>query len=213
MAKDNRKYVFDEDNKVSERPEYSYIENWVTHSTRVIDLGCGNGSLLALLKEKKMVSELGIEITESGIHSCFKKGVSARIGRIDVELKDIPNDSFDFAICNVTLQMVMYPEVTLKEMKRISKYQIVSFPNFAYLLNRLELFFKGRMPRRLLGGYHWYNTGHIHQFSIKDFKETITNLIGLKIKDCCYYGGMRRFNSICPNLLAAGAIFLTERRV
>jgi methionine biosynthesis protein MetW len=208
---DNRNYYWTED--VSTRPEYSYIEHWITDNARVIDLGCGNGSLLALLKEKKRISELGIEISESGVDSCLKKGIKARVGRIDVELKDIPNDSFEFAICNVTLQMVMYPEVTLKEMKRISKYQIVSFPNFGYLPNRLELLFKGRMPRRLLGGYNWYNTGHIHQFSIKDFKETITKLIGLTIKDCCYYGGMRKFNNIAPNLLAAGAIFLTEKRV
>ena len=209
--RDNRNYYWNED--VITRPEYPYIENWVTEGAGVIDLGCGNGSLLALLKEKKRVSELGIEITESGVASCFKKGINARVGRIDIELKDIPNDSFEFAICNVTLQMVMYPEVTLKEMKRISKYQIVSFPNFAYFPNRLELLFKGRMPRRLLGGYDWYNTGHIHQFSIKDFKENITNLIGLKIKDYCYYGGMRRLNSILPNLLAAGAIFLIEKQV
>lgn len=209
--KDNRDYYWTED--VSTRPEYPSIENWVTEGAGVIDLGCGNGSLLALLKERKRVSELGIEITESGVDSCLKKGIKARVGRIDIELKDISNDSFEFAICNVTLQMVMYPEVTLKEMKRIAKYQIVSFPNFAYLLNRLELLLMGRMPRRLLGGYDWYNTGHIHQFSIKDFKETITNLIGLKIKDRCYYGGMRGLNSISPNLLAAGAIFLTEKQV
>jgi methionine biosynthesis protein MetW len=207
--RDNRNFIWDE--VITVRPEYLYIENWITDGAMIIDLGCGNGSLLASLKSKKKVSELGIEIAESGVASCLRKGINARIGRIDVELKDIPNDSFDFAICNVTLQMVTYPEVTLKEMKRISKYQIISFPNFAYLFNRLELLFKGRMPRRLLGGYDWYNTGHIHQFSIKDFKETITNLIGLKIKNCLYYGGMRRLNIIFPNLLAAGAIFLTEK--
>jgi len=211
--KDNRNYIFNVDDKITVRPEYLYIENWVTEGARVIDLGCGDGSLLALLKEKKKISGFGIEITESGVRSCHKKGVNVAIGRIDKELRDISDDAFDFAICNVTLQMVMYPEVTLKEMKRISKYQIVSFPNFAYLLNRLELLFKGRMPRRLLGGYDWYNTGHIHQFSIKDFKEIITNLIRLKIKDYCYYGGMRKLNIIFPNLLAAGAIFLTEKQV
>jgi SAM-dependent methyltransferase len=161
--KDNRNYVWSED--VSTRPEYSYIEHWITDNARVIDSGCGNGSLLALLKEKKRIYELGIEISQSGVDSCLKKGIKA------------------------------------------------TFPNFAYLLNRLELLFKRRMPRRLLGGYNWYNTGHIHQFSIKDFKGTITNLIGLKIKDCCYYGGIRKLNSISLNLLAAGAIFLTEKIV
>jgi methionine biosynthesis protein MetW len=210
---DNRNYIYGENSEVSVRPEYSYIEKWVTEGAKVIDLGCGNGSLLALLKKKKGISEFGIEITESGVTSCLKKGINARVGRIDVELKDINDDAFDYAICNVTLQMVMYPEVTLKEMKRIARYQIISFPNFAYLPNRMEMFFKGRMPRRLLGGYDWFNTGHIHQFSIKDFKETVTNLKGLKIKKCCYYGGMKRLNIIAPNLLTAGAIFLTEKQV
>lgn len=169
------------------RRGYSLIEKWVCEGARVIDLGCGDGSLLTSLKEKKI--SFGKDIAESCVRSCLNKGINARVGRIDEELKDIEDDSFDFAICNVTLQMVMYPEVTLKEMKRISKYQIVSFPNFAYLLNRLELLFKGRMPRRLLGGYDRYNTGHINQFSIKEFKKIINSLIGLKIKDCCYYGG------------------------
>lgn len=210
--KDNRNYNYECGSELSIRPEYSIIENWIAEGSRVIDLGCGNGSLLARLKENKRVSVFGIEISESGITSCFRKGISSRAGRIDVELTDIVDNSFDYAICNVTLQMVMYPEVTLREMKRIARYQIISFPNFAYLLNRLELLFGGRMPRKLLSGYDWYNTGHIHQFSIKDFRTTVVNLTQLKIKKCFYYGGMGKLNVIAPNLLAASAMFLTEKQ-
>ncbi len=208
---DNRNYIYDIEENCCPRFEYTYIEKWVTDFAKVVDLGCGNGSILAGLKEKRKISEFGIDISKSGVESCLRKGISARLGKIDVELNDIPNDSFDFSICNVTLQMVMYPEITLREMKRISRYQIISFPNFACFLGRLELLLKGKMPRRLLGGYDWYNTGHIHQFSVRDFKETVTKVIGLKIKDHYSYGGVRGLNRVVPNLFAAGAIFLTER--
>jgi len=208
---DNRNYVFEENN-MELRSEYPVIENWVTEGSRVLDLGCGNGEILNMLKKRKNIIEFGIDVSESAIATCLKKGIQSRVGRVDVDLNDLPNDSYDFAISNVTIQMVMCPEVTLKEMKRVARFQILSFPNFAYLLNRLELLFRGRMPRRLLGGYTWYSTGHIHQFSIKDFRETITDLIGLRILDSCYVGGARRFNRIWPNLLASEGVFLTERK-
>lgn len=208
--RDNRNYVWDNE-EISQRSEYSYIERWIPNSTKVIDLGCGNGSLLENLKEKKDASEFGIEISESGVAICKKKGLNVRQGRIDVELNDVSNNSFDFAICNVTIQMVMYPEITLKEMKRIARYQIVSFPNFAFLPNRLELLIKGRMPRRLLYGYNWYNTGHIHQLSIKDFKETISSL-GLVIKESVYLGRFWKLKYIFPNLFASEAIFILEKK-
>ncbi|MDD5458734.1 MAG: methionine biosynthesis protein MetW [Phycisphaerae bacterium] len=208
---DNRNYRWTD--KTSIRPEFSCIMDWIMKNSRVLDLGCGNGSLLALLKEEKNITEFGIEISQSGIDCCIKKGVNARQGTIDVELKDIPDNSFEFSICSVTIQMAMYPEITLREMKRVSKYQIVSFPNFAYLPNRLELLLRGRMPRKLLSGYYWYNTGHIHQFSIKDFKEMITAQIGLKIKACRYFGGARNLSRIAPNLLAATGLFLMEKQL
>ena len=209
---DNRNYSYGKDNQTCNRHEYLYIQRWVTEGAKVIDLGCGNGSLLSILKEKKGITEFGIEISESGVNACRTRGINARTGRIDVELTDIEDSSFDYAVCNVTIQMVMYPETLLKEMKRISKYQIISFPNFAYIFNRIELLLYGRMPRKLLGGYSWHDTGHIHQFSIKDFKDTISNLTGLKINKSHYYGGLGKLNIMCPNLLASSAIFMTELR-
>ena len=99
---------------------------------------------------------------------------------IDEPLSYADNE-FDLSICHITIQMVMYPEVLLKEMKRISKFQIISFPNFAFYKNRMDLLFNGRMPKPMLFGYKWFSTGHIHQFSLKDFEYLVGNIGGLKI--------------------------------
>lgn len=205
--RDNRAYVWDE--TFSMRPEYPYIERWITFGARVIDLGCGNGSLLMLLKEKKNIVASGIELTPSGVAACRARGLQVTQGRIDVTLSDIADNAFDFAICNVTLQMVMYPEVTLREMQRIARYQIVSFPNFAFIANRLDLLLFGRMPRWGLFGYTWYNTGHIHQLSIRDFLATVTEL-GMVVRDRVWLGKLGRLCALAPNLLTQTAIFLLE---
>jgi len=207
---DNRDYVYD-NNQLSARPEYLYIEKWITDKARVIDLGCGNGSLLQILKNKKNICPSGIEIAPSGVAICAKRGLPVTQGRIDIPLSQIPDNSFDFAVCNVTIQMVMNPEILLQEMKRIARFQIISFPNFAFFWQRLDLLFTGRMPRRLLYGYDWYSTGHIHQLSIKDFKRTAAGL-GLLARDSVYLFGRRRLPfPIWPNMLATEAIFLLSK--
>ena len=209
MPSDNRNYFWND--STSHREEYEHIERWVPQGARVLDLGCGNGSLLQMLKERKTVSELGIEIAPSGIAVCRQRGLNVRQARIDEPLADLPDDAFDFAICNVTLQMVMYPEVTLREMRRLAHYQIISFPNFAFLLNRLEFAFLGRMPRAMLFGYSWYNTGHIHQLSLKDFIATAGEM-GMRVRERALLGRLGRLAMLWPNLLTQTAIFLLERK-
>jgi len=204
---DNRNYVWSE--QPSQRPEYATMVEWVPAQARVIDLGCGNGSLLQLLKERKQIAEFGIELAPSGVAACGQRGIRARVGRIDVPLDDVPDQSFDVAVCNVTLQMVMYPEVTLREMKRIARQQIISFPNFAFVLNRFDLFFNGRMPRWGLFGYAWYSTGHIHQLAIRDFRET-ARALGLTIRASRYLSKFGALANLAPNLLAQTAIFALE---
>ncbi|MDD5491397.1 MAG: methionine biosynthesis protein MetW [bacterium] len=207
---DNRNYIWDND-QIATRPEYPYIEKWISNQAKVIDLGCGNGSLLQILKNKKKISPSGIEIAISGVNICVKRGLPASQGRIDVALTNIPDNSFDFAICNVTIQMVMNPEILLQEMKRIARFQIISFPNFAFLWQRLELLFRGRMPQKLLYGYDWYSTGHIHQLSIKDFNR-ITRARGFRIRDSVFLIGRHKMPfPVWPNMLASEAIFLLER--
>lgn len=178
---DNRSYDYSS-YKTDFRDEYFPIMEMISSNASVVDLGCGNGSLLHLLIEKKNVKGAGVEISKSGVEACKEKGLNVIEGRID-EKMPFEDDQFDFSICNVTIQMVSSPEILLSEMKRISKYQIISFPNFAFYKNRLDLLFKGRMPKPMLFGYNWYNTGHIHQLSIKDFYELIRKTGGIRVAD------------------------------
>ncbi len=165
---DNRNYSY-KLNGSSQRAEYSVIKDWIPANASVLDLGCGDGSLLKLLIEKGINGE-GIDISRSGVNSARKKGITATVGRIDTKLKYKKRD-FDFAICNVTLQMVFYPEILLSEMARVAKRQIVSFPNFAFINNRFELLFDGRIPMKMFTNQRWYSTGLIHQLSIVDFEK------------------------------------------
>lgn len=207
---DNRDYQYNPDS-VTKRAEFPIILDWVPTGSKIIDLGCGDGTLLQLLASKNITGE-GIEISESGIKAARKKGLKVKRGRIDTRL-DYRDKSFDYTICNTTLQMVMYPEILLSEMVRISKKQIISFPNFAFILNRLELLLGGRMPKFMLYGYSWYSTGHIHQLSINDFRD-YCKAARLKILDARYYslGGYSSHLSplinLFPNSLAISAIFL-----
>lgn len=204
--RDNRDYHWKSDES-SIRPEYPHIIRWIKPGSSVIDFGCGNGALLKLLEDKNCKPLSGIEISQSGADICRKLGFDIRQGRADVRHSDIEDKTFDFSVCNVTLQMVMYPEILLKEMKRVSREIIVSFPNFAFITQRLDLLFHGRMPRRLLYGYKWHSTGHIHQLSINDFKNTVAEL-NLEIVDGVYLVGKHRLKpALLPNLLSTAAIF------
>lgn len=176
---DNRNYNYSGFEEF-ERPDYSYVIELVEENSKVIDLGCGNGSLINLLKKNKNCDVKGVEISDSGVQIAKSRGLEVINGRIDEKLPFSDNE-FDFSVCHVTIQMLMYPEILIREMKRISKYQIISFPNFAFYKNRLELLFKGKMPEKMLFGYKWYNTGHIHQLSVSDFIELVNEIGGLKI--------------------------------
>ena len=179
------------------RDEHPIIYDWVKDGSTIIDLGCGDGDLLNTLRIHRFCLGLGIDKDAE-----FNGNI--RYGLIDrKETYEIYEDNeFDYAICNVTLQMVGSPEILLDEMFRISKYQIISFPNFAKWQNRLELLFKGRMPKWMLCGYKWYDTEHLHQLSIKDFEDYIKDRTIIK----------KHFlpNRPFPNLTAHTAIYLCK---
>lgn len=210
---DNRSYRYSHASTES-RAEFDSIIEMVEPNSRVIDLGCGSGVLLRRLIEERKASGKGIELSPSGVQVARSWGLDVVEGRIDERLS-IDDDQFDYAICNVTLQMVLYPEVLLREMKRIARYQIVSFPNFGFYKNRFDLLLNGRMPRPMLFDYSWYATGHIHQLSIADFQQIVNDVGGIRflrqhfdktgnsLKDAL----TRKY----PNLFAVRPIFLLEK--
>ena len=210
---DNRNYDYTNFSSF-ERKEFEIISNFIKPNSKVLDLACGNGSLLLKLKRDKNITEYGIDISESGINICKQNNLNAHIGKID-EVLPFEDNYFDYAICNVTIQMVMYPEVLLKEMKRVSRYLIIRFPNFGFYKNRIEFIFSGNMPKTTLFGYKWYSTGHIHQLSIKDFKNFVAEVGGLNIKELKYIPTnnciKNYFINIFPNLFLIHPIFLIEK--
>ncbi len=210
---DNRNYSYTGFESV-ERSEYEIISNWIEPNSSVIDLACGNGTLLEKLVKDKNIIGMGVELSDSGIAICKSKKLNVLKGSIDQQLPFSENE-FDYAICNVTIQMVMYPEVLLSEMKRISRKLIVSFPNFGFYTNRVDYLLNGRMPKPMIFGYHWYDTGHIHQLSINDFYELITNVGGLKVSSQMFLPSKVKWKNflmkLFPNLLQHIPIFLLDK--
>jgi methionine biosynthesis protein MetW len=198
----------------TQRPEYRYIVNWVEPGSRVLDLGCGDGSLGELLIREKGCEVWGIEIDENGVKQALRKGVKAEVGNVDAGL-GFPDRSFDYVVMNVTLQMVYRPDFVLREMLRVGRRAIVSFPNFAHIFARLELLFLGRFPQSTLYGYQWYNTRHIHPLSCKDFTTYIRKL-GARVvrrQPLWVLDTSRPFflSSLFPNLFSGTCIFMVEK--
>lgn len=175
---DNRKYDYT-GHEVLDRAEFPIIAGMIARGSSVCDLGCGNGTLLVKLRDERECNVTGMELAESGVEVCRNKGLDVKQGAIDTTLP-WGDKSFDYTVCNVTLQMVTWPEKLLQEMERIARYSIISFPNFGYYRNRIELLLTGKMPRKMLFGYTWYSTGHIHQLGLADFMEYISGRSGMK---------------------------------
>lgn len=213
IFKDNRSYDYT-NWTYDDREDYKYVVSLVKEGSNIIDLGCGNGSLMQKLIKEKNVKAKGIELSPSGVEICKHKGLDVTEGRIDTILPFNDNE-FDYAICNVTLQMVMYPEILLSEMKRISIFQIISFPNLGFYKNRIELLFKGRMPKTVLFGFEWFNTGHIHLFSNKDFENLLeTTGSFIIVKKLCVESNNKVKNTLMkmmPNLFQLISIYLLKK--
>ncbi len=210
FSNDNRNYNYT-DCVIEYRAEYSTILSLVKPGSTILDLGCGNGSLLKLLNEKINTNGTGVEISLSGVSASHQKGLHVIEGRIDEKLP-FADKEFDYAICNVTIQMVMYPEILLQEMKRVASHLIISFPNYGFYKNRIDLLIHGRVPKPMMFGYFWYSTGHIHQLSIADFVELLEQVGGLRIelhtRADATSGFKRKLQNIFPNLFESLPVFL-----
>lgn len=148
----------------------------INKSSKVLDLGCGDGRLLEFLVNKKKVNAYGIDIKFDNIISCTQKGLSVFHGDLNEGLPGFSDNSFDTVILSQTLQQVQDPQLLLNEMLRVGKKGIVTFPNFAHYTVRFNLMFKGKAPKTKQLPYEWYDTPNIRVLSIKNFKELCKKL-------------------------------------
>ena len=152
------------------RADRDIITSIIPPGSHVLDLGCGDGSLLAELIKNKQVVGRGVDIDERNLIHGIERGLSVCLGDLDEGLADYPDNSYDYVILNQTLQVITKPETVLCEMLRVGKYAIVGFPNYGYWLLRLRFLFNGRVPKSKAMPFEWYNTPNIHPLTVLDFK-------------------------------------------
>jgi len=148
---------------------YNHIVPLIENGAKVLDLGCGDGTLLKKLIDEKNVHGKGIEINQENVIQALHKGLSIIQGDIDEGLEDFSDNEMDYVILNQTLQSTQNPDFVIKEMLRVGKNAVVSFPNFAYWRVRFYLLFKGKMPKSKMLPFEWYDTPNIHLLTVRDF--------------------------------------------
>ena len=190
---------------------YELILNAIPERSRVLDLGCGNGALLQRLQNEKRVTGYGVEISEENVSQCIERGVYCHQSDVDEGLSDYKDNSFDFVVINQTLQSTKRPDFVLQEILRICKNTIVSFPNFGYYLTRLQLLFRGTMPKSRLLPYEWYESPNIHLLTIKDFN-FLCRRKGYRIQNEMHFSindrGETAYRTCVPNLRAQFGFFV-----
>ena len=200
---------------INMKPEYKIISNIIDESSRVLDVGCDDGTLMEFLKKNKNVDIRGIEISKNKVQICIAKGLTVIEGNAEFDLKQFPNDSFDYVVLGQTLQAFINPEIVIKELLRVGKKTIITIPNFGYWKVRLNLLFKGTMPVTKKLPNNWYNTPNIHMCTIKDFVE-FSKLINFKIfKSLALMNNnvstINNSNLFFKNLFSELGIFLIEK--
>lgn len=190
------------------RSDYAIIGELIEPNTKVLDLGCGTGELLAWLVESKRVDARGIEIAGERVQRAIARGVSVFHGDIEEALADLPKEVFDYVILSQTLQETREPLKILKEMLRVGHRAIIAFPNFGHWRVRLAHLFTGRAPRTKLFPYDWYDSPNIHFLTVQDF-ESLAAAQGWKVERRIFLSGQRKVTAL-PNLLAEVAVFLVR---
>jgi len=155
--------------------EFKIIADLLPNGSRVLDIGCGDGTLMNLLSNEKNIDVRGLELNEENVESCISKGLSVIEGNAETELGQFPDKSFDFVILSQTLQAFYSPVTVLDHLLRIGKASIVSIPNFGYWQVRASLLLKGKMPETTSLPYKWFDTPNLHMCTIKDFYELCEN--------------------------------------
>jgi len=197
------------------KPEFKIISDLIETNMRVLDVGCGDGTLMEFLKNNKKIDIRGIEISKNNVQQCIGKGLTVIEGDAEKDLSQFPDGSFDFVILSQTLQAFLNPEKVISELLRVGKKAIVTIPNFGYWKVRLHLLIKGTMPVTRTLPDEWYNTPNLHMCTIKDFFNfcenrkinlyksiAVQNLKSSKITNA---------NLALKNLTSVLGIFLIER--
>jgi methionine biosynthesis protein MetW len=190
------------------RSDYAIIGELIEPNTKVLDLGCGDGELLAWLAESKSVDARGIEISGARVQRAIARGVSVFHGNIEEALADLPNQAFDYVILSQTLQETREPLKILKEMLRVGRRVIIAFPNFGHWTVRLSHLFTGGAPKTRLFPHDWYDSPNIHFLTVRDF-EAVAAAQGWKVERRIFLSGQRKVVML-PNLLAEVAVFLVR---
>ena len=195
------------------RADLEIIQQWIPENSRVLDLGCGDGELLAWLGRHKNVSGYGLEIDPDKINACIEKGVNVIEQNLDLGLGNFASNSFDVVVMTQALQVVHYPDRILQEMLRVGRTCIITFPNFGHWRCRWYLATRGRMPVSDFMPYTWYNTPNIHFCTFKDF-EALCSEMQMQVLDRLAVDNQHRDHlgsKLWPNLLGEIGIYRVTR--
>ncbi|MEY4239143.1 MAG: methionine biosynthesis protein MetW [Pseudomonadota bacterium] len=192
------------------RPDLAVIAANVAPGSRVLDIGCGDGALLAALRDEKQVDARGMELDPHDVAECVAKGLSVMQGDADTDLVDYPDAAFDYAILSQTLQTTKRPDQVLDELLRVGRKAFVSFPNFGHWRVRASLIWHGRMPVTRLLPVAWYETPNIHHVTVSDFRDLV-EAKHLKVEGAWFLSGDKRISDAAASWRAEHAVFLLSR--
>jgi methionine biosynthesis protein MetW len=196
------------------RVDLLLIAEMVTPGSRVLDIGCGDGTLLRLLAERHGVDGRGIELSQAGVNSCVAQGLAVIQGDADTDLAYYPDLAFDYAVLSQTIQATYSPRHVLEQLLRIGKHAVVSFPNFGHWRVRTQLMFGGHMPRTDNLPERWYETPNIHFCTIKDFLALCDDM-GAKVERAVALNAkgtkLVSMPLFAQNLFGEQAVFLLSR--